>query len=40
MMPVDVRTVEKRRRFLFEFLFLTLTLGPWGLMIWLLWPQR
>ena len=38
-----VRTENLRpgkKRWLSEFLFLVMTLGPWVAMIWLLWPRR
>ena len=29
-----------RKRWLSEITFLVLTLGPWVVMIWLVWPRR
>jgi hypothetical protein len=38
-----VRTEDQRhgmKRWLSEIPFLVITLGPWVVMIWLLWPRR
>ena len=39
MMLVNIGRPEKNSRFLSNAFFLAIVIGPWLVMIWLLWPR-
>jgi len=40
IMLVDLRNPKRNRSPLSTFWFLAMTLAPWAVMVWLLWPRR
>ena len=40
IMLVNLVGPRKNNRLLSEFFFLLITLGPWVVLFWLLWPRR